>query len=309
MSGTAGGENVETMEDILARHRKENKDLQNRVTGMKKQATKSKRKEVNSKCLDLQSNLKTKQEDEIRAWKISNDQVSDVEQDDDVTPEKLLEQLSISQENEKDQQNTITQEIKLQSQTKKRRNRQKERLAKRDAEIAKMKEEAALEASKQPDLKKIEQESIDQLCELKKLKQFDIQPDGHCLFASILDQLRLRHDPKELESDLNVMKLRWLSSNYVQKHRDDFIPYLFDEETMQMKDIDEYTKEMEHTAQWGGEIEILALSKVFDCPISILMSGRPVQVYNEDGKKPELKLVYYKHSYSLGEHYNSLHDS
>ncbi|CAI4500577.1 CPI_1c_G0023080.mRNA.1.CDS.1 [Saccharomyces cerevisiae] len=307
MTGMESGENLENMEDILARHRKENKDLQNKITGMKKQATKSKRKEVNSKCLDLQDKLKTKQENEIRDWKIANNEVFDAEQEDEVTPEKLLEQLSISRD-EKEQQNVPVQQ-QQQGQTKKRRNRQKERLAKRDAAIAKMKEEAALEASKQPDLKKMEQESIDQLCELKKLKQFDIQPDGHCLFASILDQLKLRHDPKELDPDLDVMKLRSLSCNYVQEHRDDFIPYLFDEETMKMKDIDEYTKEMEHTAQWGGEVEILALSYVFDCPISILMSGRPIQVYNECGKKPELKLVYYKHSYSLGEHYNSLHDS
>ena len=83
----------------------------------------------------------------------------------------------------------------------------------------------------------MEQESIDQLCELKKLKQFDIQPDGHCLFASILDQLKLRHDPKKLDQDMDVMKLRWLSCNYVQEHRDDFIPYLFDEETMKMKTL------------------------------------------------------------------------
>lgn len=188
------GENLENMEDILARHRKENKDLQNKITGMKKQATKSKRKEVNSKCLDLQDKLKTKQENEIRDWKIANNEVFDAEQEDEVTPEKLLEQLSISRD-EKEQQNVPVQQ-QQQGQTKKRRNRQKERLAKRDAAIAKMKEEAALEASKQPDLKKMEQESIDQLCELKKLKQFDIQPDGHCLFASILDQLKLRHDPK-----------------------------------------------------------------------------------------------------------------
>ncbi|CAI4457916.1 BDN_1c_G0023520.mRNA.1.CDS.1 [Saccharomyces cerevisiae] len=307
MTGMESGENLENMEDILARHRKENKDLQNKITGMKKQATKSKRKEVNSKCLDLQDKLKTKQENEIRDWKIANNEVFDAEQEDEVTPEKLLEQLSISRD-EKEQQNVPVQQ-QQQGQTKKRRNRQKERLAKRDAAIAKMKEEAALEASKQPDLKKMEQESIDQLCELKKLKQFDIQPDGHCLFASILDQLKLRHDPKKLDQGMDVMKLRWLSCNYVQEHRDDFIPYLFDEETMKMKDIDEYTKEMEHTAQWGGEIEILALSHVFDCPISILMSGRPIQVYNECGKNPELKLVYYKHSYALGEHYNSLHDS
>ena len=182
-------------------------------------------------------------DNEIKNWKVANNQASDAEQDDEVTPEKLLEQLSISQEEEQSQQDAPSQ----QDQPKKRRNRQKEKLAKRDAAIAKMKEEAALEASKQPDLKKMEQESIDQLCELKKLKQFDIQPDGHCLFASILDQLKLRHDPKELDSDLDVAKLRSLSCNYVQKHRDDFIPYLFDEKSMQMKDIDEYTKAVSYT--------------------------------------------------------------
>ncbi|CAI4063405.1 hypothetical protein SKDZ_08G0290 [Saccharomyces kudriavzevii ZP591] len=310
MSGMVAVENCESMEDILARHRKEIKDLQNRITGMKKQATKSKRKEVNSKCSDLQDKLKIKQENEIEDWKIANNQAPSSEQDDEVSPEELLEQLSISQEDEQNQKDALAQQQQQQqAQPKKRRNRQKERLARRDAAIVKIKEEAAMEASKQPDLKKIEQESIDQLCELFKLKQVDIQPDGHCLFASILDQLKLRHDPEELYSDLNVMKLRSLSCNYVQEHKDDFVPYLLDEQTMQIQDIDEYTKEMEHTAQWGGEIEILALSRVFDCPISILMSGRPVQIYNEEGKKAELKLVYYKHTYSLGEHYNSLHDS
>ena len=41
---------MDTEEAILARHRAEKKDLQNKITGMKKQATKSKRKQVNSRC-------------------------------------------------------------------------------------------------------------------------------------------------------------------------------------------------------------------------------------------------------------------
>lgn len=286
------------MEELLAAHRKQNKDLQNQITGMKKQATKSTRKQVVAKCEQLQTDLKLKQEQEIA-------ELNGDSNEDEVTPEQLLAQLSLESQTSEPVASTPvpTQEPK------KRRNRQKEKLAKREAEIEKMKEEARKEAALQPNLQKIEQDAIDQFCEINKVKQIDIKPDGHCLFASILDQLQIRH-PKFNESypGCDIYKLRSLSCDYIRAHKDDFIPYLFDETTMQIQNIDEYTKEMETTAKWGGEIEILALSKVFDCSISIMFSDRPQQKFNDTGKLPELKLVYYKHSYSLGEHYNSLHD-
>jgi OTU domain-containing protein 6 len=56
----------ETEEQMLIRHKKENKDLIATVTGLKKQATKSKRKEVNKKCLELELNLKEKHERELK---------------------------------------------------------------------------------------------------------------------------------------------------------------------------------------------------------------------------------------------------
>lgn len=285
------------MDEILSRHKKENKDLQNRITGMKKQATKSTRKQVIAKCNDLETELKQRHELEIKEFNGEGKNGGEAEE---VTPEKLLEQLSIDNDQDKEKETTS-----LPAEPKKRRNRQKERLAKREAEIAKMKKEAEEEASKQPDLKKIEQDSLDQVCSMNKLRPHDIKPDGHCLFASILDQLEIRHDNK----DLDVYKLRALACDYIRAHADDFIPYLFDENTMQLQNIDDYTNEMEKTAKWGGEIEILALSKVFDCPISVLMSGRATHMVNEAGAKPELKLVYYKYSYALGEHYNSLRDA
>lgn len=286
------------MEELQARHRKEVKDLQNRITGMKKQATKSTRKEVNSKCASLQEDLRIRHEKEIRELDGSGEEVVE----NGCTPEELLEQLSL----EKGEEAAGSEETNEQGPQRRRRNRQKERLAKREAEIARIKEEARLEASQQPDLKKIEQEAIDQLCSVNRLKPYDIQPDGHCLFASILDQLQLRHG--ESAQDLSVPKLRSLACAYIRQHRDDFIPYMFDEETCQLRDIDVYTEEMESTAKWGGELEIVALANQFDCPISIMMSGRPRHVINEKGTNPELKLVYYKHTYALGEHYNSLHD-
>lgn len=288
------------MDEILSKHKKENKDLQNRITGMKKQATKSTRKQVIAKCNDLEQEMKKRHELEIKEFN-----GEDKSEADEVTPEKLLEQLSIDSDTKNSTESPSASAPAQAPEPRKRRNRQKERLAKRDAEIAKMKQEAEGEASKQPDLKKMEQDSLSQLCRVNHLTPHDIKPDGHCLFASILDQLVIRHGIK----DLDIYKLRQLACDYIRAHSDDFIPYLFDENTMQLQSIDEYTDEMENTAKWGGEIETLALSKVFDCPISILMNGRATHIINEAGKNRELKLIYYRYSYALGEHYNSLHDA
>ncbi|CAR22600.1 deubiquitinase OTU2 [Lachancea thermotolerans CBS 6340] len=319
---------MDTEEAILARHRAEKKDLQNKIAGMKKQATKSKRKQVNSRCEELEHDLLQRQEKELQTFRnegssdkqASNEPLQE-SSDDEITPEKLLAQLElgVSAQNspsvDADKQQTAPQ-------PKKRRNRQKERLAKRDAEMARIREAAAQEAAVQPNLKQIEQDALDQLCDVKGVKQFDIKPDGHCLFASILDQVWLRHptdaqyfipsgyDGPHLPRDLDVRALRSLSSNYIRQYRDDFVPYLFDEATMSIKDVDDYTKTMEETAQWGGEVELLALAKVLKCCISVMMSGRATHMINEqEVANPELKLVYYKHSFALGEHYNSLHDS
>ncbi|CUS20562.1 LAQU0S01e09450g1_1 [Lachancea quebecensis] len=319
---------MDSEEAILARHRAEKKDLQNKITGMKKQATKSKRKQVNARCEELEHELLQRQEKELQVLKNEgspdkdpSSEIPEGSSDDEITPEKLLAQLELDAKVE-DSPSIIIDKQQNAPQPKKRRNRQKERLARREAEVARIREEAAQEAAVQPNLKQIEQEALDRLCSVKGAKQFDIKPDGHCLFASILDQVRLRHpidaqyhipsgyDGPYLPRDLDVHALRSLSSNYIRQYRDDFVPYLFDEATMSIKDVDDYTKTMEETAQWGGEVELLALAKVLKCCISVMMSGRATHMINEqEVSNPELKLVYYKHSYALGEHYNSLHDS
>ena len=177
------------------------------------------RDRVNAKCEELQQNLVEKHESEIKEWKIQNGEIDD-EEEEEITPEKLLAQLEIK--NEEPQPEVESKQEETHQEPKKRRNRQKERLAKRDAEIAKIKEEAKLEAAKQPNLKKIEQDALNQLYQINKVKEFDIKPDGHCLFASILDQLKLRHN--DVDPDLNVSKLRTLSCNYIRANKDDFIP-------------------------------------------------------------------------------------
>lgn len=57
---------LENEDQLLARHRKENKELIANITGLKKQATKSKKKEVQRKCADMEQNLKEKHEQELK---------------------------------------------------------------------------------------------------------------------------------------------------------------------------------------------------------------------------------------------------
>ncbi|ODV82999.1 hypothetical protein CANARDRAFT_9971 [[Candida] arabinofermentans NRRL YB-2248] len=294
---------IETEEQILARHKKEVRDLVATTTGMKKQASKSKKKEVMKKISELEAALKSRHQQELKALGNTGTETVDNEDEDDFSPEKLLAQLELSQNEPVVQTQTQTNSQPQQNQPKKKRNRQKEKLAKRDAEMKKMQEDAQKEANAQPDVRAMELNNIAELCKISKLKQHDITPDGHCLFASIADQLKQRHD-----MDVSVQELRTKAANHMRENPETYAPYLFDEKTMTMKGIEEYTNEIENTTLWGGDLEIMALSKEFDCPISVMMSGRASLRLNEEGQQPELKLVYYQHSFGLGEHYNSLRD-
>ncbi|ODQ67326.1 cysteine proteinase [Nadsonia fulvescens var. elongata DSM 6958] len=309
-----------TEKEIVNRHRKESRDLIATVTSLKKQATKGekkKKKQILKDCENLEQELKQKHVQELRTFRQhNNDKTEDhgekvedgekEESDDEFSPEKLLAQLELEakEATEESTKKTANKANPHQDQPKgPKRNRQKERLAKRALRTEEMIEEAKNEAAAQPDLKKIEAENIQALCQIRKLQQHDIAPDGHCLFASVSDQLNTRHN-----ADINFRDLRKQASDFIRSDPDSFSPFLFDEETLSMKDINVYCDELVNTAIWGGDMEILAFSKLYNCPITVIMSGRSALTINENGSNPELMLAYYKHSYGLGEHYNSLRD-
>ncbi|KAI0470618.1 OTU-domain-containing protein [Xylariaceae sp. FL0804] len=58
---------METLELVQARHRKEQRDLQSRVTSKKKNATKKTRRGINDECATLERELKERQERELNA--------------------------------------------------------------------------------------------------------------------------------------------------------------------------------------------------------------------------------------------------
>lgn len=147
-----------------------------------------------------------------------------------------------------------------------------------------------------------ENEKMQSFFYLHNLEVYETKPDGNCLFESIQDQLINRHNIKK-----NITDLRLIASEYILNNKNDFIPYLFDEKTDSMQDVEEYCNLLVNATSWGSDLEITSLAKYFDCPIIIYLEDSSIKI-NENGINPALKLAYYKHHYSLGEHYNSLRD-
>lgn len=176
-----------------------------------------------------------------------------------------------------------------------KRHRQRERLARRAAKEQALRDEALAELKNQPDLRAEEMAAMDRKLASLGLEIHDIKPDGHCLFASILHQLDTSHNIRK-----SVGELRLAAADYIRKNEEDFLPFLMADD----REVGEYTTELETTAMWGSDMEILALSRVLDLSTTVIQANSTVTI-NEEGSSP-IHLGYFRHSYGLGEHYNSL---
>ena len=63
---------------------------------------------------------------------------------------------------------------------------------------------------------------------------------------------------------------------------------------------------MASTPEWGGQVELLALSSVLRRSIEVIQADGPPMVVGEHFTGPRLLLSYHRHAYGLGEHYNSV---
>ena len=157
---------MESLEEMQTRHRKEQRDLQARVTQKKKSATKKTRKGVNSECEALERQLKERQEQERAA--LDGDPVpdiNDVPELDEPTNEEESESNGVSGVSDSLEQTTLSSATPSEDGQPRRRNRQKERLARRAAEQEVAIQEAKKEAANQPDQKAVERAKM--LLEIK----------------------------------------------------------------------------------------------------------------------------------------------
>lgn len=316
------------MEELLAKHRKEQKDLQGRITQKKKSATKKTRKGVNDECEQWQRDLSEKQKAEI--VQLNGDPVEALEDlsledgqptDDEASKEdKLLE-------SQQEQPVESTPELSSVPQQKKP-NRQKARLARRAAEQAAQSAAAAEEAATQTNYRGNEQGIMDAAFKKLGLKEIEVTPDGHCLYSAVAKQLDesglgLRPDPSRIvlqpatQSRIDTVAspqhdgyraVRAVTADFITEHKEDF-------EAFMEEPLESYTRKIKLTAEWGGQLELQAIARAYGVDINVVQSdGRMEKIESgdsdsldeEEKRKRVIWLAYYRHTYGLGEHYNAL---
>lgn len=327
----------DTLEQTRARHRKEAKELQGRITNKKKNATKKTRKGINDECAELERAMKERQAEEIGRFLLEQQQQQ--HQQGDETEGAGTQQGQLEREEEEELLNGKMERMGISAaappgatqttpssppppsengnegggatkQQKQKRNRQKERLARRAAEQEAAAEAAEQEASQMTDHRAVEKTYM--LAEFRRhgLVEHEIRPDGHCLFSAVADQLSLLGIPlvpqaqegKKTGEEEGYRVVRRRAAGYVQAHSDDYAGFL-DE------DLEGYVSKIRDTAEWGGQIELSALANVYGVEICVVQD-RDTEVIGPstptDGERKKIWLAYYRHGYGLGEHYNSL---
>lgn len=293
------------MEEVQARHRKELKDLQGRITQKKKNATKKTRKGVVDECERLEQELKDKQQAEIDALN-GEPLEEDLDQPQDTDTPAVLDS---EQPEEHSKQVTFASDSKAGSQHEseeisraRKPNRQKARLARRAAEQEAQAAAAAEDAAKQPDLRQQEMTAMDTHKKKLKLNETFIQPDGHCLFSACAKGLSPDVVKDSGPFAGGYQNVRYATAEFMSKHREDF-------EAFMEEPFDEYVEKIRNTAEWGGQLELQAIAKSYDVTIKVLQAdGRVEEIQSDSGvaKGEDLWLAYYRHSFGLGEHYNAL---
>lgn len=93
-------------------------------------------------------------------------------------------------------------------------------------------------------------------------------------------------------------KYRQEAVDYIEEHKDEFAPFIEDDET-----IDQYLADMSRDGVWGGQLEIQALCMKCQFNIIVHQVDNPIMAFSNF---PWSTVPTVHISYHLGEHYNSM---
>ncbi|KAJ0254994.1 OVARIAN TUMOR DOMAIN-containing deubiquitinating enzyme 5 [Hirschfeldia incana] len=301
-------EQHETVDEMLARHRQEIKQLQNKETELKKAAAKgskaeqkAKKKQVEEDISKLSTKLKEKQLKELasQGFSSSSSNISNVEttnerKGDIDTLVRAIAGVSV----------TAQQEHSKPSKSVKRREKRAKEEADREQRI---KEEQSNVTSD----RMVENQKLEKKLKPLGLTVSEIKPDGHCLYRAVENQLANLSGGGA--SPYTYQKLREMAAAYMREHKADFIPFFLSETESESESADErfekYCREVESTAAWGGQLELGALTHCLRKHIMVFSGSFPdVEMGKEykSGNDSSLMLSYHRHAFGLGEHYNSV---
>ncbi|XP_037360175.1 deubiquitinase OTUD6B [Talpa occidentalis] len=275
-------EELDEEEQLMRRHRREKKELQAKIQGMKNAVPKNdkkRRKQLTEDVAKLEAEMEQKHREELEQFKLAS-------------KESKIDCVAVDFSNL-----VLENHVPRISKAQKRREKK--------AALEKEREERIAEAEIEnlSGARHVESEKLTQILAARQLEIKQIQSDGHCMYRAIEDQLQGQ------ESPLTVAALRSQAAEYMQSHVEDFLPFLTNPNTGDMytpEEFGKYCDDIVNTAAWGGQLELRALSHILQTPIEIIQAESPPIVVGEEYPKKPLILVYMRHAYGLGEHYNSV---
>jgi OTU domain-containing protein 6 len=294
------------MEETLARHRKEKRDLQARITQKKKNATKKTRKGVTEECERLERELAETHQAELGKSQPDGGHqlVEEVAELVITVPEDKVN--GETQPGTADTKSEAAPDSMSADQHRTRKpNRQRARLARRAAEQEAQVAAAEEEAENMPDQREQELAAMKAQMEKLGLSEIQIQPDGHCLFSACAHSLPpdlLAPQASEVKQQ-PYQKVRQAAADFMAEHPDDF-------EAFMEESLASYARKIRDTAEWGGQLELQAISRSYKVGINVLRANGQIEKISPgldgDERQDPIWLAYYQHSFGLGEHYNAL---
>lgn len=285
-------ENLSLGEELLARQKKERKELQAKIQALKKTASKGdkkKKKEVLEEIVRLESDLDKKHADELAASEKSTENNPTNELDANRNDVESIEGSDIAGEEEKN--------VRV-SRAQKRRDKKANEEKVRQAEIL------AQEELNKTGPRVIELNTIKSILKKRNLMLHPIASDGNCLYNAVRHQLQVTG---RLADDVQTMRQK--TADYIRQNKDSLIFYMTNAETgdcLNDAQFERYCEDLQNTAAWGGQVEISALSQILRVPIEVIQAtGAPTIQGDDKFKGPNLIITYHRTMYSLGEHYNA----
>ncbi|XP_015261546.1 PREDICTED: OTU domain-containing protein 6B isoform X1 [Gekko japonicus] len=272
---------------LIRRQRKEKRDLQAKIQGMKNTVPKNdkkRRKQLTDSIAKLEADLEQNHEEELKKLK-------------ETVPEQSEEDSAAVSMARLELENTQLVPPPRISKAQKRREKK--------AALEKEREERIAEAEIEnlTGARHLESQKLAHILSTRQLEIKQIPSDGHCMYRAIEDQL------KEQQNSWTVATLRAQTAEYMRTHVDDFLPFLTNPNTGDLYSHDEFEKyccDIANSAAWGGQLELRALSHILQTPIEVVQMDSPPIIVGEEYSRKPLILVYMKHAYGLGEHYNSV---
>ncbi|CAG5085103.1 Oidioi.mRNA.OKI2018_I69.PAR.g10809.t1.cds [Oikopleura dioica] len=142
----------------------------------------------------------------------------------------------------------------------------------------------------------VEKERLNNLLKQNGLKRKSVPSDGDCMFSSLVHQMK-KNRPR-----ISVEELREIAAEHLLKNKEQFAAFL-------ESDIELYCQKLVNEPIWGGQIELTALAAALETRIRVIQAESPNELFFGEEKNDEEKLltiIYCRHLYASGEHYDSV---